>query len=61
MLALREQATSAPHKTTKSLNPKKFYEENAIKDRWVRLPESIQEIKEFIKVAYLDTVPQKGL
>ena len=30
-------------------------------DRWIRLEESIQEIKDFNKVAYLTTVPQKGI
>ena len=47
MVALREQASSAPHKTTKYLNPKTFYEEYEIQERWIRLPESIKEIKEF--------------
>lgn len=59
MLALREKAGAAPHKTTKSLNPKAFYEEYEIKDRWVRLPESIQEIKEYI--LHQTMAPQKGV
>lgn len=61
MLTLREQAYAAPHKTTKHLNPPQFYEEHEVLDRWVRLPESIQEVKDHFRVAYLATVPQKGL
>ena len=59
MLTLREQATAAPHKTTKSLNPKAFYEEFEIKDRWIRLPESMAEIKEYYMHQQL--APQKGV
>ena len=61
MLTLREQAYAAPHKTTKHLNPPQFYEEHEVLDRWIRLPESIQEVKDHFRVAYLATVPQKGL
>ena len=41
LAALREQAQSAPHKTTKNLNPKQFYEDHELKDRWIRLDDSI--------------------
>ena len=41
MVTLREQAAAAPHKTTKNLNPKQFYEEHNLKNRWLRLDESI--------------------
>jgi hypothetical protein len=47
MAVLREQAVAIPHKTTKDLNPKSFYEDNKLDDRWIRLDESIKEIKEF--------------
>jgi len=47
MATLREQAAAVPHKTTKDLNPESFYEENKLEDRWIRLDESIKEIKEF--------------
>lgn len=41
LAALREQAQSAPHKTTKNLNPRQFYEDHELKDRWIRLDDSI--------------------
>jgi len=41
------------------LNPKAFYEEHNIKDRWIRLPESINEHKEVLAGAGL--APQKGI
>jgi hypothetical protein len=35
-------------RTTKWLNPSSFYETNKILNRWVRIPESISEIKLYI-------------
>ena len=35
-------------RTTKNLNPSSFYENNIILNRWIRIPESIAEIKLYI-------------
>ena len=51
MLALRDMAAQAPHRTTKYLNSKTFYEINGIENRWLRLEESIQEIKDYQRIA----------
>ena len=44
----REYALMNPHKTTKLLNPNSFYQENQIENTWIRLEQSIQEIKDFV-------------
>ena len=59
----REYALQHPHKTTKLLNPKYFYEENSIKNTWVRLDESIKEIREYVRGQMVDNpnFSNKGL
>ena len=46
---LTRYALQHPHKTTKLLNPKHFYETNNLKNTWVRLDESIKEIRDFVR------------
>lgn len=41
MAALREKASTAPRQTTKYLNNEAFYKKYELKDKWIRLPESI--------------------
>ena len=49
-------------KFTKNLNPERFYVENAIENRWVRLQPSIQEIKDLYNTAFLTArVPSKHI
>ena len=35
-------------RTSRNLNPSSFYESNQISNRWIRIPESIAEIKLYI-------------
>jgi len=36
------------YRKSEFLNPESFYEKHRIKNRWVRIPESIEEIKLYI-------------
>ena len=42
-------------RTTKNLNPSSFYESNQILNRWIRIPESIAEIRLYINSQLYNT------
>ena len=49
---LREKVKEAKNlvyetRFSSNLNPEGFYEKNLIKNRWIRIPESIAEIKQY--------------